>query len=269
LYFLQYEGLFHASSLNEKKGGKKLRQSRIIGILLVFLLFTTTISCVNANTQFNPPKAHSFGYIAGDLNTTIASDNTRSKLATMGYNAVSCNNSHAYWVFYDMDDDAVINYHGHGHDGTLSAWNGTDWSYVVGQLTGTRQPYIYYLSDYTVGIKDLTLLTLISCSSGLTDPLYGNLMDTATSKGVDNVIGFTSTIYMPQSIYWSNDFYSRCNYYSPLGGPQKIADAAEGAKTDTLIQYPGGGGIQNIHGHYRNLAGNPLDYLKPAHYGVI
>jgi hypothetical protein len=245
----------------------------LIGGLCLMMLFITPIQA----TQYDPPWAHNYDFLYDDdLDSRPTASYASNIQSIVGYDNYSATNSDAEIAYLRMKDDSVFFFNGHGmafddnnYGGGLLFYNGTD-SLLLAEYTQWLPPDdAYFLSNLTTELNDALLAVYVACHSAHTSWEAGNLVSMSADKGVDNVIGFTSGIYAGHSDYWANRFWTRCINGSPLGYHQKINDAAQGAKTDVLIQYQSYGGVDSLYGLYRNYYGIPLDYLDPDRYGVI
>lgn len=241
---------------------------RIVIPLLVILILSLTIP-VSA-IQYNPPWAHNYGFNYPDgMDTRSHATYATNIQSTVGYNSYNLPNSGAYIGFNNIKDDAVFFFIGHGYTGTppgggIRFHNGTS-SWILAQNNGYPVPDDhYYLSTMTTELNDVLLAVLVACNSGKTSQYYGNLVDTLSQKGADNVIGFSQSIYYPSAGYWSDRFWYRC-LYGQMGSHQSFKNAASGAIGDVVMEYGSFYGLQYMYSKYRL----PYEYLDPARYGVV
>ncbi len=241
------------------------------GILLLSIVFIVAIGVPASATQYNPPWAHNYGSLFDDGSDFRPSAQYATNIQqSISYQSFYMPNYGAHIARSNMKDDAIFYVSSHG---VISAGTtgGAIWFYngTRSILSAENKGYIHdypdcFLSDYTTELKDVLLAVYVVCWSGKTNQYFGNFVDISKTKGVDNVIGFVDTIYIPHAAYWSERFWYRCQV-GPLGQHSRIRDNANGAMVDVMMEYGEFGGINSSYARYRI----PYDYLDPARYGVV
>lgn len=124
----------------------------------------------------------------------------------------------------------------------------------------------YYLSTYnSTDIDSVALWIFAGCNTADTSDTLGNLVNMATIKGVDCVIGYSDYLYWPttNTTYAGNRFYQEFWYYS-AGMAETISESHDIA-LDNLIALEGstrGFDTVEIQGYFGGSY-----FIKPAHYG--
>ena len=191
------------------------------------------VPCVSAY------QASTYGgvYSTGEDTSTMMS-NANYRLSQMGYNSWGqAGDPGTAWN--RMQSDQVFYFAGHGLPGALMF---TDGSYLSG---ANSQNSNYDIDSFSSGqVNDMVLAVYMACNSASDDTQwtgYGNLLTSSYNRGIDNSVGFSSTISVDQSQYWSQRFM----YYLDAG--YSINSAMGQASTETSNQYGwwNMGGLQN------------------------
>jgi hypothetical protein len=172
-------------------------------------------------TQYNPPWADVFSFAYPNdatgkgLYTKVSGDNAVAQLSGAGYHTFDNNLVSAIGSMGGAyaQVDAVWAHLGHGRAGAALFWDGTQYSELMADSSMNPLSSSWgkaYITAVT-GLEDLRLMVFGEChtaNNGTTTGLYhGNLLDAATARGVDSVLGFADLVYWPAMDYWSNAFF--------------------------------------------------------------
>lgn len=169
--------------------------------------------------------------------------------------------------------DAIEFTSGHGGPGRIAIIedfdNDDDWdkTYIrAGKGGESNTSDYYYLSTYSsTNIDDVALWVFAACNTANTSSTLGNLVNMATIKGVDCVIGYNDEIWWPvKNVTSSGNLFWHEFWYYAAGMGDTIRDSHDIA-LDNLIAWEGdaqGYDSEVISGEFGGLY-----YIKPAHNG--
>ena len=232
----------------------------IFPLIIVLILLACGGFPVNA-TQYDPPWADNYQFAYLDGVTTIpCAANAASYQSLVSYDGHSFTNSSANSAYVRMADDAIFSFIGHGDNGALETWNGSQEGLILAEDLGYYPVGISdysFISDYQEELDDELLAVYISCYSADDSPYVGNLVTESYQKGVDVVLGFNGIVGVPHAKTWSNYFWLYEGNYE-----WSVQLPAQSAAYNVLAQHDSYNGTNNW-----TISGSGGTRISPARYG--
>lgn len=255
---------------------KKKMNVFILSIFVSILIFGTLCQAEGAIIE------HSFGYnhpafsyynayrnitySVTALNTTTNASNIHNSLSSHGYYSGSYYvNNQASIVQNNIGNDAIFYINSHGDAGLICCPYSNNGSWTMTYLSANSTPdnMAYSLqnkyANTTDKLKRVRFAYFGACHSANTSSIYGNLLNMASSLGVDCSLGFTGTITTNRHIYFSE----RLITYYGMDPNNTVSACAASSSADTFNAYGDFGGVNTY-----SIVGNGSIKLVPAAYGT-
>ncbi len=170
------------------------------------------------NYGLNDPshvKVFSFSYTTTNNSTgstewtdSTSTESTLLNLWNMGFEGQAYRNNPATAAYNALPNTNVFLVTNHATPGKMRFIN----SYLVGKEYSGMPSTTKALSSYASGaLSRVDLLIFLGCQTGITNITYGNLVDTALSKGAYCCIGWASSINQMDASIWVSMFFYYCD----------------------------------------------------------
>lgn len=236
----------------------------------MILVIAFSITGVVSATQHSPPYAMNYDF--SDIPSTPTASNAENYQDQIGYNGYSYTDQSVISGTQWLSDSSIYFFNGHG-----GTYQGDGGGILVFQDSNGSSSYLFasdvpddlmstnhkVLSDSAFEINDVLLMVLEACYSANYNSETGNLLSTASSKGVDYRIGFSGAIGNGRSNYWGNKFWEYLEDGYSIG---YSASTAVNDAIDDIFPWGWTDGVDTIvvQGNSPSTA-----YLTPVRYGTI